>query len=539
MGTAFIAPRKDTVRVVSWDELPESVKEINVDLGSLGKSLLMGHQAAWVKLQADIKVAKKGRRAGITFAEALDDSITAASSREAGGDNVFYCGDTKEKGLEFIGYCAKLSRTMARAQGKGISEIEEFLFADQDEDGNTRHITAYRIRYASGFQVVALSSNPSNIRGLQGIVVIDEAAFHKNVQAVLDAATALLIWGGKIRIISTHNGVKNPFNQLIKDIEAGRYGEDAKVFTATFDDAVANGLYERRCLIKGEKATSEGKMKWYNKIRNAYGPRKAQMMEELDAIPRDGNGVCIPGIWIERAMTEERPVLRLTLDDDFARLPVDERKSYVKDWITRYLKPELDKLDPLFRWYYGQDYARHRDFSIITPLGIRPNLTRTVPFVIEMHKVPAAQQHQILWAMIKGMPGYPCGALDATGSGETTAEFTADKFGWSRVGQVKITRTWYGLWMPKMIQLFEDSSIDLPKDANLEQDIRSIENVEGIPMVTSLKRADLKDPDLMRHGDFAPALCLANFAYLTLHQGPVTVSSRGERRIHRLIQGYD
>ena len=72
---------------------------------------------------------------------------------------------------------------------------------------------------ASGFQIVALSSRPENIRGLQGHVIIDEAAFHRNVQAVLDAATALLIWGSRIVIISTHNGTTNAFNQLIKEIE--------------------------------------------------------------------------------------------------------------------------------------------------------------------------------------------------------------------------------------------------------------------------------------------------------------------------------
>lgn len=91
------------------------------------------------------------------------------------------------------------------------------------------------------------------------MVVIDEAAFHRDVQGVLDAATALLIWGGRIVIISSHNGKNNPFCQFCNDIEAGRYGDDAAVFTVTFDDAVANGLFERVCAMKGEAATVEGK----------------------------------------------------------------------------------------------------------------------------------------------------------------------------------------------------------------------------------------------------------------------------------------
>src|SRR5574341_258777 len=244
------------------------------------EGVLMTHQVQWVRLRAPIKVCPKGRRTGITFAEALDDTITAASTKGAGGDNVYYIPDKKEKGLEFIGYCARLARTMAEAQGTGISSIEELLFEDQDDRGNTKHITAWRIRFASGFQVNALSSRPANIRGLQGIVVIDEAAFHQDVQAVLDAATALLIWGGQIRVISSHNGKKNPFNQLVKDIENGQYGDQARGLTIPFDEAVKNGLYERVCAMKGTKPTPEAKLAWYRGIRNAYGPRKAAMREE-------------------------------------------------------------------------------------------------------------------------------------------------------------------------------------------------------------------------------------------------------------------
>lgn len=103
----------------------------------------------------------------------------------------------------------------------------------------------------------------------------------------MEAATTLLIWGGRISVISSHNGKNNPFNQFVKDIENGVFGEDAAVHVVTFDDAVANGLYERVCFMQGKEATIDGKEKWYTKIRKAYGSRKAAMREELDAIPRD------------------------------------------------------------------------------------------------------------------------------------------------------------------------------------------------------------------------------------------------------------
>jgi len=537
---AKLAPRSDTKRIVEWDELPESVRQIPDGFDPLADGVLMRHQAQWVAIHASIKACPKGRRTGITFAEALDDTITAASQRKAGGSNVFYIPDTKDKGLEFIGYCARFARTIGEAQGQGVSRVEEYLFKDQDERGNSRDITAWRIRFASGFQIVALSSRPANIRGLQGIVVIDEAAFHQNVQAVLDAATALLIWGGQIRVISSHNGKSNPFNQFCTDIENGLYGTDAKVFVATFDDAVKNGLYERVQMMKGEPATPEGKATWYTRIRAAYGPRKTAMREELDAIPRDGGGICLPGVWIDRAMPvvePARPVLRLTLDEAFNAKPDYERVVWCREWIERELKPLLAALDERCEHVAGMDYARHRHFSVLLPLQITQTLRRIAPFIVEMHNVPTRQQEQILWALLAGMPRFRGAAIDATGPGQTIAEYTADKFGHSMIHQVMLSRQWYGLWMPKMIQSFEDGTIELPRDANTEADLRALETVGGVPMVLKAEAKDMKDPDLYRHGDTAVALGLGWFASLN-KASPIEFEALGVERVSAGLSDY-
>jgi len=508
-----LAPIGDTVRVLDWEELPSSVRDIPSDFDPMAEGVLMKHQAKWVKIRSAIKVAEKGRRTGITFAEALDDTITAASKKSAGGSDVFYIGDTKEKGLEFIGYCAKFSQVIARAQGQGISGIEEFLFDDQDDEGNTRQINAYRIRYASGFKIVALSSRPANIRGLQGIVVIDEAAFHQDVQAVLDAATALLIWGGAIRVISTHNGKSNPFNQLVKDVRDGSYGKDAVVFHVTFDDAVANGIYERVCFMRGKTPSPEDKKDWYMRIRNGYGPRKAAMREELDAIPRDGTGVCIPGVWIEAAMPKERPIIRLVMDDDFAAIHQDERIAWMDDWMKKHVLPVMKTLDPKAEHVFGMDYARHRHFSVIMPGKITHQLQRVAPFLVEMANVPTRQQEQLLWFIIDHLPMFCGGAIDATGPGQTIAEYTADKYGDS-IHQVVLSRKWYGEWMPKFVDSFQDGTILLPRDKSLEADLRAITEVDGIKMVPAVEKRDLKDPEQYRHGDGAIAGALMWYASL-------------------------
>lgn len=221
-------------------------------------------------------------------------------------------------------------------------------------------------------------------------------------------------------------------------------------------------------------------------------------------------------LWVERAMTEVRTVLRLQLGDDFTELTPDERDAYIDDWIQRYLEPELQKLDKTKQHCAGQDYARHRDFSFILPFYIAQDLRRIAPFVIEMHKVPSRLQQKILWYVLDRLPRFGGIAMDATGNGETIAENTAEKYGEHMVHQIKLSRAWYGLWTPKLVTAFEEDMVDLPIDADLKNDCSAIEEVDGIYMVSKARAKDIKDPELYRHGDGAVAMILAWFASLHL-----------------------
>lgn len=542
MAENTLAPLPDTQRIVEWDELPENVRSIPADFNPMAEGVLMAHQSAWIRMQQDLDIAvcEKGRRTGITFAQALTDTITAATAKEAGGANIWYMADTREKGLEYIGYVGKFAQIVARGQS---SRIEMHIFEDQLPDGSSRQIQAFRVRFASGFRVTALSSRPENIHGLQGFVNIDEAALHKNVAHVLESATALLIWGGRIRVWSTHRGKKNAFNELVSDVRAGRYGKKAGVIRIGFDDAVGNGLYERVCFMAGRPATPEGKRDWYESIRAAYGPRKAAMREELDVIPRDGQGTAIPTVWLERAMPEVRPVLRLVFDDDFPRRSEAEREAWCEKWMAAHLAPVLDAAMEGFagRWAVGMDFARHRHFSIIKPARITTELARDVPFLVELANAPTRQQEQILWFLLDRLQRWTF-AGDSTGPGQTLMEYTGDRYGRAElnedtgtyyggpVHEVVLSRAWYGQWMSKYIGLFEDGFIALPRDASLEDDHRAVEYIDGIPMVPKIERKDLKDADLVRHGDGAIAGALMNFAATNPADREIDFMSTGVKR---------
>lgn len=527
----------DVERILSFDELPPRVRRIPADHNPLATGVLMDPQREWIRMchEFDLMIAEKGRRTGITYSTALDSTIIAASNQDAGGDNIYYIGDTKEKGLEFIGYCAHMARVMAAAMADGFQGIEVFLFEDQQEDGSSKQITSYRIRFASGFQIVALSSNPANIRGLQGIVIIDEAAFHRNVQAVIDACNALLIWGGKIRVISTHNGDRNPFNQLIQDALAGV--NPFQVFRCTFDDAVAAGLFERVCMMRKWEPTEEKKRIWYNRVRGSYGANRDAMAEELDAVPREGSGVAIPGVVIESCMREARPVVRLALDTAFGLQDVETRKAWCRDWIAANIDPLLELLDPALDHYFGSDYARHMDFACFGPMAIKQDLTRHVPWILEMHNVPKSQQQQILSYIIRRLPRFRCGAMDATGNGAGLAEDMADEFGPLNIHQVIFNDAWYRANMSSFVEGFEDRMIDIPRDADVKNDLRTLARINGIIKVPNLRVVDTKDGDKKRHGDAAIMLVLGWFAS---HQdgGPAWAASRGKRQSHNMLKGY-
>lgn len=484
-------------------ELPRGA-EIPQDLDPLADGVLMLHQRQWLEDKSDLKIAKKGRRTGITFAEALDDTLIAAAARSAGGDNVFYIGDTKDKGREFIGYVAHFAKTVA----KELAEIEEFVFADEREDGSTKDISAFRVRFASGFRVEALSSRPENIRGLQGVVVIDEAAFHGDVRAVIDAVNALLIWGGKIRVISSPNGVLNPFEELCSEANAGKNG--FKVHFIPFSAAVENGLYRRVCLMKGWTWTPEAEAAWEAKIRGAYGTRTAQMRQELDAIPADAIGAALPRVVIERAAKAGPIVLRYFLPDSFKMAEKAKRTALVDEWLKREVAPRLATLDKARRHDFGLDFARSGDGSDLIIQELGQDLTRRWKLVIEMRNVPFETQKQILFFVASRLPRFGHGALDATGNGAYLAEVAAQKFG-ARISEIKLSTEWYRENATPYIDAFGDESLEIATDDDVIRDQQALQYVNGVIKVPD----DLRYPGSdghMRHGDTGIAGMLAWYA---------------------------
>jgi phage FluMu gp28-like protein len=246
--------------------------------------LLLGYQQRTLDklyLGTQLTVIEKSRRIGLTWGLASYCVLKAAAQVSAGGQSCWYMGYDKDMTLEFIEVCAM----WARAFGIVAEDIGE----DVLDDGAGNPVQAFRIRFSSGFKITALPSVPRALRGKQGIVVIDEAAFHKNVDEVIKSAMALLIWGGQVIVVSTHDGIGNPFNILCDEIRAGR--RRGQVATITFSQAMKDGLYERVSLVAKTKGTKlEPADEWEAQIRASYGD---DAEEELDCIPKAGSGSLI------------------------------------------------------------------------------------------------------------------------------------------------------------------------------------------------------------------------------------------------------
>ena len=486
------APKKTTLHEQLRADMPATFH-------SEVPAALLPYQQRWIADDSDMKIAEKSRRTGLTWAEASDDALIAGRARNAGGMNVYYIGYNMDMAIEYIEACAMWARVFSQAC-EAIEEGEEIFKEGNDE----KAIKTYTIRFASGFRIVALSSRPANLRGKQGVVVIDEAAFHGQLDELLKAAIALLMWGGKVRVISTHDGTDNPFNQLIQDIRAGKRA--GSVHHISFDEACLEGLYKRVCLRQGKEWTPETEAAWKAAIRKTYGDAAS---EELDVVPSQGSGTWLSGVLIEARM-QPAPVLRYTCPAGFEKEPDEYRRQVIQAWLDQEVEPLLKQLDPRLQSVMGEDFGRTGDLSVIVPGQIEQDMTRRVPFMLELRNMPHRQQEQILYFVCDRLPNFMKAAVDARGNGNAVAEFLAQRYGWTRIELVMFTENWYREEMPPLKAAFEDGTIALPRDLDVASDLRLVKMIHGVARVPD-ERNTGKDGN-KRHGDAAIAIALMHYA---------------------------
>lgn len=480
-------------------------------------------------------IVEKSRRIGLSYAFSPWANLMASAA--SGAQNVYYIGYNLDMAREFIGYCADFAQafegvrvalpdddavdsyvqrrfdgTYLDGRGRVLADASDDDFpADrvvQDARGGFlikgdagKSIKSFRIDFPSGKAVVALPSSPRSVRGKQGIFIIDEAAFHDNLEELIKAILAALMWGGRVVVISTHDGADNYFNTLVEEIRAGKRG--GHVHRITLKDAIAAGLYRRICLVQGKEWMPEAEAKWEADLRKTYGDAAD---EELDVIPSRGTGTYLARATILDAMSPDLPVVRLRCPDGFERWDEERRRDWLLEFLQDEVKPWLDTFDKSRRTFMGQDFARTGDVSPVK-FGQYDEYMRLVcRLTLEMRNVPFSDQEFILEWLIRRVPYFAGGKMDARGNGSALAEKMQMLFGFEVIEAVMASDSTYLKFMPLLKAGIEDRTFIIPHDEGELDDLRMIKMIRGIPKIPDAPKRSKEDgKKVKRHGDNAIA----------------------------------
>jgi phage FluMu gp28-like protein len=376
------------------------------------------------------------------------------------------------------------------------SEVEEVAIKDEDKD-----ITVYRVRFASGYEIWCLPSVARSLRSKQGRVIIDEAAFVDDMNELIKAAMALQMWGGCVRILSTHNGDDNPFNELIKEVREGK--KNYSLRRTTFDEALAQGLYKRICLVKGEAWSAEKQENWREEIISDYGDGAD---EELFCIPVRAGSRYFPSTLLESVSDPDAAVIRKACEDSFTFEKEEKRVREFDKWLTGEIRGILRAhTGPV---YLGEDFARSGDLTSIFFDEEIPDGRLLTFLVIELRNVPFSQQWQVISYVMDTLPNLGGAAFDSRGNGQMISELAAQEWP-GYVYQVMISTKWYSENFPALKGGMEDNATNIPDDPFIRDDFRVVGLKAGVPCV--LERSG--GPRERRHGDGAIAKLMAFYAH--------------------------
>lgn len=345
---------------------------------------------------------------------------------------------------------------------------------------------------------------------MQGVVCIDEAAFHEKLAEVLKAALALTMWGAKVRLISTHNGVDNLFNELIQDSRAGR--KSYSIHTITLDDACREGLYQRICQVSKREWSPELEAKWKAGLLRETATED-DALEEYYCVPKKSSGGYIPRPLVDRAASESNAIVRFECDDKFITYSDVEREALTLEYLLTEVLPQLEQLNPEQRHSFGVDFARSGDLSVFAVCACLPSTARRLALTLEIRNCPYDQQKQIMLFVLSKLPRFIGAAFDATGNGGYLAESALLRYGSSMVETVHLNDKWYREWMPKYKALYESDLISIPKDEETILDQGHIVVINGVPKIDKTRSQGKTGK---RHGDSAVAYCMAvRASYMT------------------------
>ena len=482
--------------------------------------IFLPYQKKWLEDKSDLKIIEKNRRCGISWTDSADSVLDAAPAH--GWSNTYYMSFNKDNCRQYIEDAGEWAKKLGYAVSEIIEEEEPLL--DDDE----KSITTYRITFSSGAEIMGLPGVSRSLRSKQGNIVIDEAAFFDDLESVLQAAKALVMWGGRIRVISTHNGDDNPFNILIKDIRSGKEKEWS-LHRLTFREAMAQGLYKRICLTQGREWSQEADAQFMEKMYRIYGDNPD---EELDVIPRaSGSRYFGRGI-LDHATADKSgyDIRRLECSDSFLHKGDDFKNREIEKFFNQEVRPVLGCLES--QVFAGNDFGRSGD---LTTYWISEEVAKTqlaVRLIVELKNAPFEQQQyfndlltDFLCEERHRLGGI---AIDSRGNGQQIGEHAMLRHPGAAI-QVMETNAWYAKYGTDLHGLMESADFTVPDDETIKADFAIVTLKNGIPTIPAVRTAD-RDLKGKRHGDGASAAMLCVCAWRECAADPAPVFASTEKK---------
>jgi phage FluMu gp28-like protein len=237
-------------------------------------------------------------------------------------------------------------------------------------------------------------------------------------------------------------------------------------------------------------------------------------------------------------MTQLYKMIRLTLPPGLSEQSPADRTAWMERWIAEHVKPVIATFDREKPSYFGQDFARSNDLSVIMAGQYSDDSVLQCMLNIEMKGIYFELQKQLLRAICDAMPQFTAGFMDASGNGADIAEFMEGIFGKSHITCIKATEATYHAMMPRVKRRIEDQTIAMPRDEGVIYDLRMVRMKNGTPRVIDRNTTLINGTKSRRHGDTAIALMhLVGAADVAEHVGKVMAIRRGPLPYDGFVNG--
>lgn len=393
-------------------------------------NLFLDYQAAWIKDRSIIKAMEKGRQLGISMSTAYDEVQEKAQEGER-LDSWVSSRDDMQARL-FLEDCKKFAGLLKLA----AEDLGERVVDDKGH-------SAYVLAMAPGVRIHSMSSNPDAQAGKRGNRVLDEFALHQDPRKLWAIAFPGITWGGRMKLISTHRGSANFFNELIQEVKHKGNPKAISLHTVTLQTALDQGfLYKlQQKLPPGDRRMQMDETDYFNFIRASCADDESFLQEFM----------CQPA------------------DDNSAFLSYDLIAS-CEYKVTETWKTDL--ADAKGQLFVGVDIGRDHDLTVIwvvERLG-DVNYTRRV---IELSKETFDAQEHALYEILT-LPQIRRCCIDRTGIGRQFFERAQQRFGTYVVEGVNFSGPVKEELAYPLRAAFEDKTVRVPNANAIRADLRAI-----------------------------------------------------------------